>query len=133
MLLFFVALVNQSQKIAPEFILPAPSCLEKILAKGTLDVSTFYNTTDYYVYQGITRGFHYDLAQDFANYLGVKLQITEVNNNIDTAIQRLQEGRYDLLAVSMTQTPERKEQLQFQSIFFPNRRSTSPKPGKHPC
>lgn len=72
----------------------------------------------YYVYQGITRGFHYDLAQDFANYLGVKLQITEVNNNIDTAIQRLQEGRYDLLAVSMTQTPERKEQLRFSQPFF---------------
>lgn len=103
---------------SPEFILPAPSYLEKILAKGTLDVSTFYNTTDYYVYQGITRGFHYDLAQDFANYLGVKLQITEVNNNIDTAIQRLQEGRYDLLAVSMTQTPERKEQLRFSQPFF---------------
>ena len=43
---------------SPEFILPAPSCLEKILAKGTLDVSTFYNTTDNNVYQGKTRGLH---------------------------------------------------------------------------
>lgn len=118
MTLFLCSACFDSEKGNPEFILPEPSYVEKILTRGTLDISTFYNTTDYYVYQGITRGFHYDLAQDFANYLGVKLQIVEVNNNIDTAIQRLQEGRYDLLAVSMTQTPERKEQLQFSQPFF---------------
>lgn len=109
---------HNNQQGTSEFLLPEPSSLEKILTKGTLDISTFYNTTDYYVYQGITRGFHYDLAQDFADYLGVKLQIIEVNNNIDTAIQRLQDGKYDLLAVSLTQTPERKEQLRFSQPFF---------------
>lgn len=109
---------HSDQESPPEFALPEPSCLEKILEKGTLDISTFYNTTDYYVYQGITRGFHYDLARDFAEYLGVKLQIIEVNNDIDTAIYRLQAGKYDLLAMSMTQTPERKEQLGFSQPFF---------------
>lgn len=102
----------------PEFIIPEESCLEKILEKGTLDISTFYNTTDYYVYRGITRGFHYDLALDFAHYLGVRLQIVEVNNDIDTAINRLQEGKYDLLAISMTQTPERNKQLSFSQPLF---------------
>ena len=102
----------------PEFILTEPSSLEKILTKGTLDISTFYNTTDYYVYQGITRGFHYELAKDFADYLGVNLRITEVNNDIDSAITRLQRGNYDLLAVSMTQTPERLDQLSFADPFF---------------
>lgn len=116
--IFLCCACQAGQEDVSEFILPEPSCLEKILERGTLNISTFYNTTDYYVYQGITRGFHYDLAQDFANYLGVKLQIIEVNNNIDTAIQRLQEGNYDLLAVSMTQTPERKEQLRFCQPFF---------------
>lgn len=106
------------QETTPGLILPAPSPLEKILQRGTLNISTFYNTTDYYVYQGITRGFHYNLAQDFADYLGVKLQIVEVNNNIDTAIKHLQEGRYELLAVSMTQTPERREQIRFSQPFF---------------
>ena len=52
----------------------------------------------------MTRGFHYDLARDFAGYLGVNLRIVEVNNDIDTAIGRLQSGKYDLLAVSLTQT-----------------------------
>lgn len=116
--IFLCCACHSGQESAPEFILPEPSYLEKILEKGTLDISTFYNTTDYYVYQGITRGFHYDLARDFAQYLGVKLQIVEVNNNIDTAIQHLREGKYDLLAMSMTQTAERKKELGFSQPFF---------------
>lgn len=116
--IFFCYACHSKQRSPSEIIWPEPSHLEKILAKGTLDISTFYNTTDYYVYQGITRGFHYDLAQDFAHYLGVKLNIIEVNNNIDSAIQRLQDHRYDLLAVSLTQTPERKEHLRFSQPFF---------------
>ena len=71
----------------PEFILPEPSLLEKILETGTLNISTFYNTTDYYVYQGITRGFHYDLAKDFARYLGVKLQIIERSEEHTSELQ----------------------------------------------
>ncbi len=102
----------------PEFILPEPSLLEKILETGTLNISTFYNTTDYYVYQGITRGFHYDLAKDFARYLGVKLQIIEVNHDADTAMQHLREGKFDLLAISLTQTPERNRKIRFSQPIF---------------
>lgn len=116
--IFFCFSCHLKRESPSEFIWPEPSCLEKILTKGTLDVSMFYNTTDYYVYKGITRGFHYDLARDFANYLGVRLQIVEVNNNIDSAIQKLQDNRYDLLAVSLSQTPERKEFLHFSQPFF---------------
>lgn len=68
--------------------------------------------------KGITRGFHYELAQDFAHFLGVKLRVLEVNNNIDTAISRLRQGKYDLLAVSVTETPERKEKIKFAQPFF---------------
>ncbi len=116
--IFLCYACQPTKETAPELHLPEPSQLEKILLKGTLDISTFYNTTDYYVYRGITRGFHYDLAQDFASYLGVNLRIAEVNNDIDTAISRLQSGKYDLLAVSLTQTPERNKQLSFSQPFF---------------
>lgn len=109
---------HSGNKTLQEYILPESSCLEKILAKGRLDISTFYNTTDYYVYRGITRGFHYDLARDFARQLGVKLNIVEVNNDIDTAIHRLNQGRFDLLAVSLTETPSRKQLLQFCHPLF---------------
>lgn len=120
--IYFIAFLcfackNATEK-RPEFVIPAPTSIEKILSKGFLDVSTFYSTTDYYVYKGITRGFHYDLAKDFADFLGVKLRIAEVNNDIDTAISKLREGKYDLLAISMTETPERKEEINFAQPLF---------------
>lgn len=100
------------------FVLPEPSRMEKILNNGVLEVSTFYNTTDYYIYRGITRGFHYDLAKDFAEFLGVKLRIVEVSDNLDTAISHLREGKFDLLAMSLTHTPERSGLLSFSQPFF---------------
>ena len=115
---FFSIGCSTPKEPPPPFVWPEPSLLEKILQKGTLDISTFYNTTDYYIYKGITRGFHYELAQDFANYLDVRLKIIEVNNNLDSAIQRLQNKRYDLLALSLTQTPSRQEILHFSHPLF---------------
>lgn len=117
-LLFLCIACREARKEPPEFVFPASSPVEKILAKGFLDVSTFYSTTDYYIYKGITRGFHYELAQSFADFLGVKLRIIEVNNNLDSAIHYLQEGKYDLIAVSMTVTPERKEKINFARPLF---------------
>lgn len=117
-LLFLCTACHETRKGIPEFVFPAPSPVEKILAKGFLDVSTFYSTTDYYIYKGITRGFHYELAQSFADFLGVNLRIIEVNNNLDSAIHRLREGKYDLIAVSMTVTPERKEKIRFSHPLF---------------
>ncbi|MDE5638325.1 MAG: transporter substrate-binding domain-containing protein [Odoribacter sp.] len=117
-LLLLCTACQESSKETPEFLFPASSPVEKILAKGFLDVSTFYSTTDYYIYKGITRGFHYELAQSFADFLGVKLRILEVNNNLDSAIHHLRKGKYDLIAVSMTVTPERKEKIKFASPLF---------------
>lgn len=116
--LFLCYSCHRKEQSPAEFHLPEGSLLEKILTEKRLDISTFYNTTDYYVYRGITRGFHYDLARDFADYLGVRLHIVEVNNNIDTAIVRMRNGAFDLLAVSLTQTPERNRQLLFSQPFF---------------
>lgn len=109
---------NITHTTSSEMILPEPSYLEKILTRGTLNISTFYNTTDFYIYQGGTYGFHYDLAKDFADYLMVDLQIIEVNNNPDSAIHHLQRNKYDLLAISMTNTPERLKKLQVCNPFF---------------
>ncbi len=117
LIFLFSACRNPAEKKVP-LILPEPLPIEKILSKGVLDISTFYSTTDYYVYKGITRGFHYELAKDFADFLGVKLRIKEVNNDLDTAISRLKNGVYDLIAVSMTVTPEREKKINFAHPLF---------------
>lgn len=116
--LFLCFACKEVKEEKPEFVFPASSPVVEIMQKGFLDISTFYSTTDYYIYKGITRGFHYDLARDFAAYLGVKLRIIEVNNDLDSAINRLRGRKYDLIAVSMTETPERKEKIKFAQPLF---------------
>ena len=98
-------------------VIPEPGTLEKIEQRGVLNVCSYYNTTDYYVYKGIPKGFHYVLVKDFADYLGVKLNI-EINTNIDESIQKLNEGQYDLIAMSLSVTDSRKEDVQFSPSLF---------------
>ena len=98
-------------------VIPEPGTLEKIEQCGVLNVCSYYNTTDYYVYKGIPKGFHYELVKDFADYLGVKLNI-EINTNIDESIQKLNEGQYDLIAMSLSVTDSRKEDVQFSLPLF---------------
>ena len=98
-------------------VIPEPGTLEKIEQRGVLNVCSYYNTTDYYVYKGIPKGFHYELVKDFADYLGVKLNI-EINTNIDESLQKLNEGQYDLIAMSLSVTDSRKEDVQFSLPLF---------------
>ena len=101
-------------------VIPEPGTLEQIEQRGVLNVCCYYNTTDYYVYKGIPKGFHYELVKDFADYLGVKLNI-EVNTNIDESIQKLNEGKYDLIAMSLSVSNSRKEDVQFSQPLFTTR------------
>ena len=116
-ILLFIS-CNSASVSRPAIIIPEDTPMDKILHRKSLKISFLHNTTDFYVYQGITRGFHYELAQTFADYLNVDLKLVEINNNIDTAIKHLKNGKYDLLAMSLTQTPERKELLQFSHPLF---------------
>lgn len=61
-------------------------------------------------------GFEVDLAQDIANRLGVKLElVTVVTAN---RIQFLQQGKIDLLIATLSETPERREQLGIGKIPY---------------
>ena len=80
LLLFCLSSCETKQEEGP-FVIPDVGTLDNIEQRGILNVCTYYNTTDYYVYKGVPKGFHYDLAKDFADYLGVKLHI-DVSSNI---------------------------------------------------
>lgn len=99
------------------FVIPAASTLEGIEQRGVLNVCSYYNTTDYYVYKGVPKGFHYELVKDLADHLGVKLNI-EINSNIEESIQKLNDGKYDLIAMSLSVTDARKKQIRFTESLF---------------
>lgn len=117
-ILFFLCCLNACKAKQEEpFVFPKPGLLEEITKRGVLNVCTYYNTTDYYVYKGVTKGFHYELVKDFADYLGVKLHV-EVNSDMEECIQELNEGKYDLIAMSLSVSENRKKKILFTNPFF---------------
>ena len=57
-------------------------------------------------------GYQYEMLQELANYLGVKLQVV-VNNDLQEKFTMLDQDQVDLIAVNLTVTKERKEQVEF--------------------
>lgn len=88
------------------------SQLQKILNRDTLVACTDYNSTNYFIYRGTPMGYQYERARELASHLGVELQILP-QNNIDTAVDFLNEGRCDLIAMDLTITFKRRKQLDF--------------------
>ncbi len=95
----------------------ATGLLKTILADHTLTVGlsadppfSFQNANGSFV--GITP----QLAKDFAAKLGVKLKIVPVTTA--SMISALQTGQVDLLAISLSATPQRKQAIDFGNPFY---------------
>lgn len=62
---------------------------------------------------GDPAGYDVAMAQDLADYLGVEANIFEVT--ADGRIPTIQSGKADVISFTLTQTPERDEQIDFSS------------------
>ena len=63
--------------------------LTQIKDSGELVVLTLYSSTTYFIYRGQEMGFQYELSEQFAKSLGVKLRV-EVARNVSELIQRME-------------------------------------------
>lgn len=113
-LFLFVSLwfLQCKQTQSPEVVSYEPSRLEKITAEGVIKVVTDFNSTSYFIYRGQPMGYQYELLQELADFLEVKLEVV-ANNNMQEKFDMLSEGTVDLIAVNLTVTAERKEFLEF--------------------
>lgn len=84
--------------------------LPQIKDSGELVVLTLYSSTSYFIYRGQKMGFQYELSEQFAKSLGLKLRI-EVANNIHELIQKLIMGEGDMIAYNLPVTKEWKDSL----------------------
>jgi membrane-bound lytic murein transglycosylase F len=89
-----------------------PDKLEKIRKSGVIRVVTDYNSTSYFIYRGQPMGYQFELLQELADFLNVKLEVT-ANNSMSEKFEMLAEEKVDLIAVNLTITKERKEFLDF--------------------
>lgn len=84
--------------------------LPQIKDSGELVVLSLYSSTSYFIYRGQEMGFQYELSEQFAKSLGLKLRI-EVANNIDELINKLLAGEGDMIAYNLPITKEWKDSI----------------------
>lgn len=89
---------------------PVPHDLQQIKDSGELVVLTLYSSTTYFNYRGQEMGFQYELSEQFAQSIGVKLKV-KVARNVKEMIRQLLAGEGDLIAYHLPVTRERKDSL----------------------
>jgi membrane-bound lytic murein transglycosylase F len=91
--------------------------LQKIQKTGTITVAT-RNTADcYYLYRDQPMGFEYELAQAFAEHLGVRLEVKVYDQWADM-VAALRNGSAAFIAASMPITPKRQTQVAFSHGYM---------------
>ncbi len=92
------------------------SQLEKIQERDELRVLSRHSLTSYFVKDDELAGFEYELAQRFADRLGVELKVI-VPDNFGDIFTRLSEGRGDMAAAGLTVTSEREQNFLFGPVY----------------
>ncbi|HSB95938.1 MAG TPA: membrane-bound lytic murein transglycosylase MltF [Spongiibacteraceae bacterium] len=108
--------------IAPLLLVILTGCgnsdhLQEIRDTGVLRVLTRNSPTTYFEDRNGPTGFEYELAQQFADYLGVKLKI-ETQPNIDGIYENLGRGRADLAAAGLAITAQRQQNVWFSPAYM---------------
>ena len=88
-----------------------------IVERGELRVSTVQSPLTYATINGKLYGLDYELAQQFADYLGVKLKVT-VRQNISQLFDDLDHGDADLLAAGLVYNSERVQSYQPGPTYY---------------
>ena len=95
----------------------AENRIAAIQERGELRVSTLYSPLIYDDINGKTIGLDYELAQLFADYLGVKLKVT-VRQNINQLFDDLDHDRADILAAGLVYNSERSKNYQPGPTYY---------------
>ncbi|MBM3426051.1 MAG: transporter substrate-binding domain-containing protein, partial [Bacteroidetes bacterium] len=97
-----------SKSSESEFILDK----EGIQARGTLRVAVDNNSSSYYIYRGRRMGYEYELLLNLGKELGVQIEFVVVAA-IDEAFSQLKEGKVDLIAMNLSENPDKKNKVSY--------------------
>lgn len=118
-LLLFIFSNCTSEKEKEEIIeFPSVSIdLPEILKRGKLTILAENSSTSFFIYRGKKMGFEYEVLKEFANELGVELEI-KIINNLDNLTEMLNSGEGDIIACNYTVTRERSKSIDFSIPFI---------------
>jgi len=91
--------------------------LSQIKSRGVLRISTVTSPLTYYTINNAPAGMDYELAKRFADYLGVKLEVT-VRPNLGDLFDDLDDGKADLLAAGLIYNSERLSRYQSGPSYY---------------
>lgn len=91
--------------------------LEDILKKGKITILAENSSTSYFIYRGKKMGFEYELLKEFADDLGVELEV-KVVHDLDKLTDLLNNKEGDLIACNYTYTKDRLEKINFSEPYF---------------
>lgn len=86
--------------------------LETIIQNDTLKIGTIAGPVSYFYYRDETMGFDYEMVQNLANSLKVKLKVIEANNEIELT-SLLDNHKIDIAAYNFQQTKTLKARYNF--------------------
>ena len=107
LLLWAIDMVFPWQKIMQSEQIP----YTMIKNRGSLIVGTINNPIYYFIGNEGESGLEYELAKNFADYLGVRLQIKTLENN-DQLFNELENNNIDIAAANLLFQPQRTEKFQ---------------------
>ena len=103
--------------------------LHKVLKAGQITMVTRNTPHCYYIYRDDPMGFEFELAEAFADYLGVELKVT-IAEDWEEMLPALKNGTAAFIAAGMAITPKKQKQVAFsdgymdiQQQLISNRRS----------
>lgn len=90
--------------------------LDELKKRKVIRVITRNASTTYFLHKGEQLGFEYELAQHFVKSLGLRLEIVVPPTRSDL-FRYLNEGLGDVIAASVTITPEREKEVAFSRPY----------------
>ncbi|MNJ92026.1 Membrane-bound lytic murein transglycosylase F precursor [compost metagenome] len=91
--------------------------LPGIYKRGSLIVLAENSSTSFFIYKGKKMGFEYEILKEFADELGVTLEV-KIVNNLDEMNDILNRGEGDIVACNYTVTRERRSEINFSTPFL---------------
>lgn len=88
--------------------------LGEILKKNKLTVLAENSASTYFIYKGHKMGLEYEILNEFAKEIGVKLEI-KIVKDLDEIITKLNNGEGDIIACNYTITNERRKHIDFSN------------------
>lgn len=115
LLTFFIGCQNpntKDNKVIGKALAEAHNDLKEIIESNRLVVLAENSASSYFIYKGQKMGFEYEILNEFAKSIGVKLEV-KIINSLDNVIDQLNDGEGDLIACNLTITKDRKNYINF--------------------